>query len=274
MAINTTLNGPKGLYPDATFIPNDIVPDALINELTTQTVVIEGDQPVVRVPFVAEDATVGFVAEGELIPTADARLSEVLVHTQKLAVISRMSRESTTYDSAAEFVSASMARAVTVKANNALLSNESNPTGLIHTPGLIDGGTLADGNLDVLSDAITTIEANGATATHLTMDPKSWGELRKLKTATGSSQLLLGAPADQTDKRLFGISVIVTPQMPEGTILVSDKSNIVSSAGGIQLTKSAEAYFDRDSYGYRVTWRFGWNVIRPERLAKVTVSLA
>lgn len=269
----TTPAGPKGLYPDATFIPGEIVPDALLLQITTPTVPIEGDEPVVRVPFVAEDATVGFVAEGDIIPESDAALSELQISTHKIAVLSRMSREAAFHTGAEDLISTSMARAVTVKGNNALLAHPAGPTGLLATPGLIDAGVMASTHLDVLSDAITEVEANGGAVSHLLMDPRSWGQLRKLKTSTDSAQLLLGSPAEQTDRRLFGVPVIVSPQVPEGSILVVDRENIVSSTGPIRLDKSTDAFFDRDSVALRVTWRFGWGVIRPERLAKVTVTL-
>lgn len=271
--VQMTTNGPKGLYPDAVFHADKIVPDALIHQIATATVPVEGDAPVVRVPYVAEDPSVGFVAEGAPIPLDDAELSEVLIHTQKLAVLSSMSRESATHMEAEQYVANSMRRAVTTKADAAVLSNDTTPTGLLSVEGMIDGGTLAPTDLDVLSDAITEVEANGGTVTHLVMDPKAWGALRKLKTSTDSAQLLLGSPAEQTERRLFGIPVLVSAQMSPGSILISDRSNVVASIGQIQVVRSAHAMFDRDSYAYRVTWRFGWNVIHPDRLARVTLDL-
>lgn len=71
MATQLTPTSPAAWRPDITaYQPDDVIPDALI--LTTATVVgrIEGDEPAVRVPFVADDGTVGFVAEGDPIPDA------------------------------------------------------------------------------------------------------------------------------------------------------------------------------------------------------------
>lgn len=269
----TTPAGPKGLYPDQSFIAKDLVPDSLLLQITTPTVQIEGDEPVVRVPFVAEDPSVGFVPEGEIIPQAEAAFSELLIGTDKIAVLSRMSREAATHSGVETPISDSMRRAIIVKADAALLSNATAPTGLLNTPGLIDAGTMAATDLDVLSDAITEVEANGGTVTNLVMDPRSWGALRKLKTGTDSAQLLLGSPAEQTQRQLFGVPVNVSAQMPEGRILVIDRTNVLSSNSGVRLDKSTDAFFDRDSIALRASWRIGWGVLRPERLASVTVSL-
>lgn len=264
--------GPKGLYPDQTFLARDVVPDALIFQLATIAGNIEGDEPAVRVPFVAEDPTVGFVAEGDPIGEDNPDLDEVLVRTGKLAVISKQSNESATYTDANQLIADSLARAVTVKGNSALLSNPVDPTGLLNLAGVVDGGTLGE-NLDVLADAITTVEINGGTASNITMDPASWGAIRNLKAASNSNISLIGSPAEQTARTLYGLPVLVTPQMPAGTVLVSDRREIVAAVGPVKLATSEHAYYGSDSLARRVTWRLGWNVVRANRLAKVSVTL-
>lgn len=270
--VNTTLDGPKSLYPDVTFNAQEIVPEALIYRLTTQTLPIEGDEPAVRVPYVSDAPKATFTNEADPIPESDSEFSEILIHTRKLALLSRNSREAVSYPNAAAMVATSMATAITSAANQALLTNADNPTGLLNFTGITAAGPMATGDLDVLSDAITTIEAAGATANTILMDPASWGALRKLKAATGSAQLLLGSPAEQTERRLFGVPVLVSGQMPAGTILALDSRDVLSSVGEIRMDKSDQFYFDRDSIAYRITWRFGWNVIHPERIAKLTID--
>lgn len=269
----TTSAGPKGLYPDQTFVPEDIVPDALIYQLATVAGGIEGDEPAVRVPYVVEDPAVGFVPEGAEIDVDNPELDEIVVRTGKLAVISRQSNESARYGEAARMVAQSLARAVTVKANTALLGNTADPTGLLNLTGINDAGTLGADNLDAIGDAITAVEVAGGNATHITMDPASWGVIRGMKTATGSALPLLGAPADQAERRLFGVPVIVTPQMTPGNVLVTDQSTIIAAAGPIRLAQSEHVYYTTDSLARRVTWRIGWGVVHPSRLAKVSVTL-
>lgn len=78
----------------------------------------------------------------------------------KVAHISKQTNESAEYSDAAQLIATSLARAVTLKGNTAFLSNASAPTGLLNIAGVVDGGTLGT-NLDVLSDAITSVEVNG-----------------------------------------------------------------------------------------------------------------
>lgn len=268
----TTGTGPKGLYPDESFNALDVVPEALLYQLATIAGSVQGDEPAVRVPYVAEDPSVGFVAEGAQIDTDNPELDEIVVNTGKLAVISRQSNESASYGQANTVIANSLSRAVTVRANTALLANPESPTGLLNTAGIQDAGTLEAGNLDVIADAITAIEIAGGTATHITMDPASWGTIQNIKIQDGSALPLLGAPADQTERRLFGVPVIVSAQMAEGNILVSDQSQIIAVAGQIQLMQSDHYFYGLDSLARRVTWRVGWGVVRPDRLAKIAVT--
>ena len=48
--------------------------------------------------------------------------------------------------------------------------------------------------------------------------------------------------------------------------LVIDRTAIVSAVGSVQVATSTDAYFAADSVGYRVTWRIGHAVPRPNRL--------
>lgn len=269
-----TTAGPRGLYPDQTFVARDLVPEALLFNITTNAGGIEGDVPTIRVPFVQADPTSAFVAEGSPISAADPTLAEVSVSTAKVATLTKISREAASYLDASTLVSDSLLRSVVVKANNALLTNASGPTGLLNVSGIVDGGTLDADNLDAIASAITAVELNGGTPTHIVADPGSFGVMRLMKTATGSALPLLGAPADQTGRQLFGLPVVVTASMSSGKVLVLDSTNIVSASGPVNLATSEDVYFDSDSRAVRVTWRIGWKVIRPNRMAKVAVTIA
>lgn len=274
MTLLNTTAGPKGLYPDQTFLAADVVPDALIYQLATLAGSIEGDEPAIRVPYVKTDPTVGFVPEGDVITPSDPELDELVIRTGKLAVLTRQTNESSAYGPASSLAANSMARALTIKGNSALLSNATaagQPTGLLNIAGITDAGTLTT-DLDAIGDAITALEVAGGTATHVIAAPDAWGTIRGLKAATGSNLPLIGAPSDQTDRRLFGLPVLVSPQMAAGTVLVSDRANIIAAVGQIKLATSDQVYFNSDSLARRATWRIGWEVLDPKRLAKVTVN--
>lgn len=260
----------KGLYPDQTFPSAEVVPDSLILQIATVTSAPEGDVPVVRVPYVENDPTVGFVNEGEEIPTANPKLNEVLIQTKKLAIISEQSREASSYEESALAISTSLQRAITMKADHAFLNSETDPTGLWNMAGVIDAGTVTD-SFDPFTDAIMGIEANMGKATAIVIDPASWGALSKLKYTSGVLQL--GSPAEQASRMLFGLPVYVTPSMEAGHALVVSREDLIAAVGQIGLNISTEAAFRADSIVYRAIWRIGWNVVHPDRMAKVAITL-
>lgn len=278
MAIVTTSTN-KALFPDAPFrySVDAIIPDALVlnGAVATVTGKIEGDVPVVRVPYVTADLAAGFVAEGAAITPGDPSLDELQVATGKIAVITRLSAESVhSSPGSLEIVTNSLKRSVTTKANTAFLANGAmadGPTGLLYVSGLSDGGNLEGGDLDAIADAITTVEAEGGTATAIVTDPESWGYIRSLKETSSSNVPLIGSPAEQAERRLFGVPVFVNAQAPVGHVLVIDKSEVIVATSMVEMAISADAYFNYDSYGVKVTMRLGWGVVHPERLCKINV---
>lgn len=55
----------------------DPISDALLLQVGTLVGKIEGDEPAIRVPYVADDGTATFVSEGEEIPGGPGRMNEV-----------------------------------------------------------------------------------------------------------------------------------------------------------------------------------------------------
>ncbi|WP_226438610.1 phage major capsid protein [Rhodococcus yananensis] len=278
MATETTVDSAKAWSPDVTaFAPADAIPDALILSTSTVTGRIEGDEPAVRVAYV-DDAAATFVAEAAVISEANPALSEVLVHTGKVAQLVRLSREQYGQDRTAEMLAQSVRRAVTKKANEAYLAQAAPvspavtpPAGLVNVTGIESGGAVA-ADLDELVDLIATLEGNGATPSHILLAPDAWASLRKFKTATGSAQSLLGAGTTDATKSLLDLPVIVTSALTTGSGLVIDNTAVVSAVGDVQLAVSDQVYFDSDSIGVRCTFRFGANVVHPDRIGKFTVT--
>ncbi len=270
MATKTTPTSPAAWRPDITaYVPGDVVPDALILLAATVVGQIEGDQPAVRVPFVGDDGTVGFVAEGAEIPDANQGFSEVVVTTDKVAALGKYSYETLQQPQAAKMVVESLSRAITTKANQAFLANASSPSGLLNDAGIIDGGAVTT-NLDKIVDAVSNIESVNGAATHIIAAPDAWAFLSKIKTETASAQSLLGAGTSATERTLLGVPVLVTSAMPAGDLLVVDKSAVIAAQSPIRLARSEDAYFSSDVVAIRVTWRIGWATMHPERIAKLT----
>lgn len=278
MATETTTTSAKAWSPDLTAIdPNDAVPDALV--LTTSTVLgtVEGDAPAVRVMYVIDDDA-DFVAEGAPIPEADPDLAECVVYTGKVAQLIRLSHEQWVQPGAEATLSESVRRAVTKRANAAYIAQvaptapaTTPPAGIINVAGILDGGTVA-GDLDALIDLMALIETNGGTPSHLVLSPSAWASLSKFKSATGSAQNLLGAGRTATERLLLDVPVLVSGAVPAGQGLVIDQSAIASAVGDVIVAQSEHAFFSSDSIALRCTWRFGANLVRPNRVGMFTVT--
>ncbi|WP_061914310.1 phage major capsid protein [Dietzia papillomatosis] len=278
MATETTNTSSKAWSPDVTaFAASEVIGDALVLQASTVAGRIEGDEPVLRVAYVDDDAA-EFVAEGVEIPEADPVLSEVTVATGKVAQLVRVSAEQYAQNGAAAMLSESVRRAVIKRADTAFL-NQAAPlapamtpaAGLLNIEDIIDGGAVA-ADLDGLIDLAAQIGANGGTPSHIILSPTAWASLRKFKTGTGSAQNLLGAGTTDATMSLLGLPVLVTPAMTGDNGLILDRSAVVSAVGDVKVATSSEAYFSSDSVGVRATFRFGQNVVHPDRVGVFTVT--
>lgn len=277
MALLSTPTSAQAWRPDVIgHAPDDVIPDALIQRITTNAGSVEGDAVSVRVPVVADDDA-AIVPEGTKIPEAAPELAEAVVTTIKVAKLLRVSREQYAQDGAAARLSTAAARSIVRKADDVLLNTPAPtapasipPAGLLHQ-GIPSIGAVTD-DFDVLVDALATVQSNGATPDVIVLAPDAWAGLRKVKTATGSAQSLLGVGAQDASPLLLGVPVIVNPAMPTGTGLLVDRDDIVSAVGEVQTAQSEDVYFETDSIGLRVMFRFGATVIHPDRHAIFTVG--
>ncbi|WP_298442827.1 phage major capsid protein [Gordonia sp. (in: high G+C Gram-positive bacteria)] len=278
MAAITTLSSSGAWSPVVHEVaPQDAIPDALILQTSTVAGTVEGDAVAVHCQYV-DDATAGFVAEGAAIDEAAPSLSEAVVFTGKIAQLLRLSREQFIQPNASELLSNSVARAVT-KAGDLAYLQQAKPTspavtppaGLLNITGIVNGGAVAD-DLDVLVDTLATVASNGGLASHILISPTAWASLRKFKIGTDFNSTLLGTGATDAQKYLLDLPVIVSAAVPANTGLVIDKTAVVSAVGPVAVATSDQAYFNSDSVAVRCTWRFGANVVKPNRIAKFTVT--
>ena len=124
----------------------------------------------------------------------------------------------------------------------------------------------------MLSNSVARAVTNDGSPTHWLLSPTAWASLRKIKTGTGYASSPLGAGTSDTVKMLLDLPVLVTPALTAGTGMVVDKSAIVSAVGQVMVAQSEHAYFSSDSIALRCTWRFGQNIVRPERIGKFTIA--
>lgn len=277
MATITTGNSAQAWRPDTnSFAPADISPAALVLQTSTISGHVAGDAQTVRCAFI-RDATAGFVPEGDEIPEDNPELDETIVYTGKLAQLARISNEQYGQDQTAPMLANSFGMAIKRAADAAYLAQpaptdgHNPPAGLLNVPGVINVGEIA-GNLDALVDGIAFLEVNESHPTHIIASPLAWGYLRKFKTGETYNSTLLGAGTTDATRMLLGLPVLVSPWIPGDTLLVLDKSVIISAIGDVVVATSEHAAFTADSVVLRATWRFGFNATRPERLAKFTVA--
>lgn len=274
MATQTTINSPKAWAPDQTgYSPDDLLPESVFRTCASIVGSIEGDEPSVRVPFVADDGDAAIVPEADAIPEDDPEYDEVAIFTKKVAKLSKHSYEALTQERAAQMILNAHGRAVQKKADTFFLTQAApvapavGPTGVLNLA--TDGGTLGT-NLDGLIDAISDIEANGGQATNIVAGPDAWASLRKIKTQTGSNAPLLGSGTEAAQRVLENVPVFVSSVMTG--LLVLDKSAIVAAESNVRVDRSSDAYFANDVVALRTIYRIGWGVERPERVIKLTLS--
>lgn len=189
--------------------------------------------------------------------------------TNKVAALGKYSYETLAQPEAATMVTNSLRRSVVNKANAAYLGNASGPTGLLNVVGITDGGAIAL-DLDPVVDAIAGIEAAGGTATNIIAAPDAWASLAKLKTGVDSAQNLLGTGTSATTRTLLDLPVLVTPAMPEGGLLVVDRTSVIAAVSPVRLARSEDAFVANDVVAIRLTFRLGWDVMHTDRIAKLT----
>lgn len=274
----TTANSAYPFRPDQTvFAAVDVVPDALLMSCSTIAGAIEGDQPSVRCGYLVDDEAT-FVAEASEIPEAEPSLAECVVYTAKASQLIRVSREQYYQEGTADQLAQSTARALVRKCDEAFI-DQAIPTppavqpaaGLLHIPGTVQGDEVS-GSLDALVDLIAEIQSNLGRPSVIVLGVQAWAELRKLKTGVDFNSSLLGAGVTDATPLLLGLPLIVNPNVPADTGIVIDKTAVVSAVGPVLVDTSADFYFNRDEIALRATWRFGQNLVRPNRVGVFTVA--
>lgn len=267
MATITTGTAAYPWRPDETFFPAaDVVPQSLILQTSTVAGSIDGDQPSVRVAYVDDDESADYYAEAELIDESAPVLAERIIQTKKLARRVVLSSEQFRQEMTATQLAQSVARDLIRKADADYIGGTSPLVGLANIAGTVEAGSVGTTDLDVLVDLIAELEVNGATPSHVVVDPLGWAALRTLKTATASNESLLGAGTDDAQPRLLGLPVLRSRFVPAYTGVIVDRSAVVSAVGPVSIATSEHEQFSRDSIVLRAIWRIGWTITRPDRI--------
>lgn len=277
MTTATTTSSAFAWSPDAvSFQPDDVIPDALPLVAGTLAGRVDGDAVAVRVPYV-QDAVAGFVAEAAQITESEPALAEVTIHTGKVAQLVAISREQWNQQSTTQRLATSVQRAIIRMSNKAFVSQAAPtapsvtpPAGIANVTGVLEGDPV-DGSLDALIDLVAQIEANEGNPSHILLSPTAWAAVRKFKEGAASNASLVGAGTEDAERRLLGLPLIVTPAITGLNGLVIDRAAVVVAAGPVTVASSEHARFAHDQILLRATWRFGANVVRPDRVGTFSV---
>ncbi len=258
----------------------DQVSQMLVQPLEAASVVLSSGPKVfdtagqLRIPKLTSGATVGFVAEGGLIPdTADVTFDElVLMPTARtsLKIILKYTNELVRQSviGVDSVLQQRLVKDVADTLDTALLSGAgtSNSITGITEQADVQTGTLDVADPDSLLDAIALCHAEEVTPNRWFISSADFIALRKIKESTGSAKYALEADltADAT-YRLFGIPVTPTNKLAEGTAILCDMNEVaVARDVAPSVTVLSERYAEYDMVGLRVTTRYDLGLLHPE----------
>lgn len=269
-----TTSGIESAYGATAFPSMDAIPDALVHSQSRVSAVIEGDSPALHVPYIATQSTAQIVKEGDAIPEGGAAASEMIVYTRKVASIETITNEAKSSEQMTQMLTASLNTAIMDKANAVFLQNpkpsgETSPTGLFNLDN-VNTGTLS-GSLDAIVEGIAAVSSKGGTPTSIIMNHGTWAKLLLLKYKDGRP-MIAPSVADSPTPMLYGLPVVLTKAAPDSKLLINDANEVISAVGSVNLNGSEDAEFSKDKYMLRGTFRLGWGVIHPDRLAVITVN--
>lgn len=222
---------------------------------------LDTDSTHVTIPVVSGGAATW---RDELEDLGDAGITadELEVTPKKLAVAQIVSSEAADDADAAQTLGRAMASAAANAVDLAFFrgGGAKGPDGLTGvTIGSVDA---APTGLDAYTDAITQVEAAGATPSVIWMSPTTWGTIAKIKTGTGSNQPVLVPqtnPGAAPARSIAGVPVVVTPGVPDNEAVVADARRIVvvmRRDGRVEVDRSVK--FLNDGVAVRLILRLAF----------------
>ena len=222
----------------------------------------------IKVPVETSRPAASAIAEATAITPLDPVFSNITLKSQKVAVLTKVSRELLT-DSGIDIVSylaASLGKSVGIRANALLTVG----TGTVQANGVVTASSLgvtsaasvvgvftADNLIDLAHSVDSDYVREGA---NFMMRRSSLGALRKLKDTAGQYLYVPTTSAGNPDTFAgYGVlenpDVVATANGVKSVLFGAFSSYHVRQVGGIEIARSDDAYFNTDEVGFRVTLR-------------------
>jgi HK97 family phage major capsid protein len=267
-----------------------------IDRLAAQSVMLKAGirritttRDALHLPRIDSDPAANWTAEGAPITASDPGYTDIVATPRKLASLQTISNELVA-DSNPDVVALlemQVARALALAFDLACFEGSGTPPsirGLKNVAGITVDSSLAAAptNLDVFATAIATLATNNATATAIVMHPRSWGELSKLKQATGNNMPLLmeaaGSGAQEVARSIYGVPVYLSSQLSVAEGAGTETSAYVFEAAQLiavfrsdtTITLDHSRLFNTDQSELRAILRADF--IAPNPLAVVRIS--
>ncbi|ANY24397.1 HK97 family phage prohead protease [Gordonia terrae] len=149
-----------------------------------------------------------------------------------------------------------------------------NLTGILATSGL-QVQTFESSAIVSIRKALTKAEAAGYVPTVAVLRPEAWEEIEL--TATSADAIAFrGVPIDLTERKIWGLRVVLSTALPVKTGLVLDPAaasiDIVGRRIDIEWSAEAGELFQRNQLQARVEGRFGLSVYQPAAIYRVATA--
>lgn len=148
-----------------------------------------------------------------------------------------------------------------------------NLTGIVNVAGIQTQAKGADPTPDAVYKALTKVRVTGRAVPNLiAMHSNDWQEIRLLRTADGI--YIWGNPSEAGPQAMWGLPVVASEALTEGTGLVGDFANFcglhVKRNITVQVSNSHSDFFTKGKQAIRADLRAAFAVYRPSAFATVT----
>jgi hypothetical protein len=274
----------KTLLDTSTWVPESARIDRIepypTAPLAVADLFAQGETNQATVPYLEESTftnTAAETAEGATKPEATLAFTEKTATVRTIAVFLPVSRQlMDDVVAARSYVGSRLGDMVRQRLDGQLLNGSGvapNLTGILNTSGIQTQAKGTDPVPDCIEKAMTLVEVNSFyPCDGIVLHPNDWRDIKLLRTADG--QYIFGHPSAVTPPQMWGIRVIPTTRIAEGTGLVGSFKGAAQlfyrSALEISVSDSHSDYFIRNQLAVRAEIRVALACFRPSAFCTVT----